>query len=167
MLTRFLAICRYLLIIPVIGGVIITAVVFLIGFIRIVRATLSLISSNEFHLNMLKKVSVASIEIIDLFLVGTVSYIVSIGLYKLFISKKEVNLPVKLTINNMAELENKIIGVLVAALAVYFLGFTVEEGKSMDVLYVGGGIAMVILALSIFLRYNEGTKKSKTSEDHS
>ena len=42
--------------------------------------------------------SLAVIEIIDLFLVGTVAYIAAIGLYKLFISSEEVVLPMRLNL---------------------------------------------------------------------
>ena len=65
-----------------------------------------------------KVASLAVIEIIDLFLIATVSYITAVGLYKLFISKEGVKLPMRLSINTLKDLEDKIIGVIVAALAV-------------------------------------------------
>jgi uncharacterized membrane protein YqhA len=71
-------------------------------------------------------------------------------LYKLFIADKEVHLPVKLKINSLKNLEDKIIGVIVAALAVAFLGHAAGPDEPSELLAYGGGIAVVIVALALF-----------------
>jgi len=45
------------------------------------------------------------IEVIDLFLVGTVAYITAIRLYKLFISDAETKLPMSSKINTLKALD--------------------------------------------------------------
>ena len=90
----------------------------------------------------------------ELFLVGTVAYIVAVGLYKLFISSTRIELPTRLKINSLKDLEDKIIGVVVAALAVAFLGQAAGSGEPAALLNYGGGIALVIAALAFFMRQN-------------
>ena len=153
---RFLANCRFLMIIPVLGCVILTLAVAIMGFGRIVTMLIHHIGSGELTEKAAKKLSLVVIETIDLFLIGTVSYITAVGLYKLFISTADVKLPMRLKIENLKDLEDKIIGVIVAALAVAFLGHAaVDEASAL--LNYGGGIALVIFALAFFMSY--GSKK--------
>ena len=157
-MTRFLAACRFLLVIPVVGCVLLTAGVVIMGIGRIVTAGAELLRTGDFSAKASKTMSLAVIEIIDLFLVGTVAYIAAVGLYKLFISNAEVELPMRLKIENLKDLEDKIIGVIVAALAVAFLGQAAGSPGSDALLSYGGGIALVIAALALFVRYAGSTK---------
>ena len=157
MLLRFLATCRFLLVVPVIGCVLLTLGVVLMGIARVVDAAINLVRAGDVSAKAAKSMSLAVIEIIDLFLIGTVAYITAIGLYKLFIGKVEIRLPMRLKIENLKDLEDKIIGVIVAALAVAFLGHAaVDEASAL--LNYGAGVALVIIALAFFMNY--GSKKS-------
>jgi uncharacterized membrane protein YqhA len=60
----------------------------------------------------------------------------------------------RLKINTLKDLEDKIIGVLVAALAVAFLGQPAGASEPAAILSYGGGIALVIAALAFFMRQN-------------
>ena len=101
------------------------------------------------------------IEIIDLFLVGTVAYITAVGLYRLFIKRDDIELPMRLKINTLKDLEDKILGVVVAALAVAFLGQAASAYEPEALLNYGGGIALVIAALAFFIR-QPGAKPDST-----
>ena len=160
-MARFLAACRFLLVIPVIGCVLLTAGVVIMGMGRIVTAGGQLLQGGDFSAKAAKTMSLAVIEIIDLFLVGTVAYIAAIGLYKLFISTVEIELPMRLKINSLKDLEDKIIGVIVAALAVAFLGQAASGDGPSALLNYGGGIALVIAALGLFVRYVGEPKDSE------
>ena len=152
MLHRFLAASRHLLIVPVIGCVLMTLGAVLMGFIRIVTAGVALVQAGDYSAKAAKAMSLAVIEIIDLFLIGTVSYITAVGLYKLFISDAEIEMPMRLKIRSLKDLEDKIIGVLVAALAVAFLGHAAGgEEKPEALLNYGAGIAVVVAALAFFM----------------
>jgi uncharacterized membrane protein YqhA len=59
----------------------------------------------------------------------------------------------RLKIENLKDLEDKIIGVIVAALAVAFLGQAAGADTPDALLNYGGGIALVIAALAFFTRY--------------
>jgi uncharacterized membrane protein YqhA len=160
-MTRFLAACRYLLVIPIIGCVILTGGIVLMGMARILVTGAQVVREGDLSAKAAKMMSLAVIEIIDLFLVGTVAYITAVGLYKLFISNAEIELPVRLKIHSLKDLEDKIIGVVVAALAVAFFGQAVGASDMSVLLNYGGGIALVIAALAFFTR--QGDKKSGPS----
>jgi hypothetical protein len=98
--------------------------------------------------------SLAVIEIIDFLLIGTVSCITAVGLYKLFVSKAEVELPVRLDIRSLQDLEGTIVGVIVAAPAVAFFGQAVGTDDIESLAYYGGGIALVAASLALFTRQN-------------
>lgn len=151
---KFLAACRYLLVIPVIGCVLMTAGVVIMGMGRIASGA-AILSTGDFSAKASKLFSLAVIEVIDLFLIGTVAYIAAIGIYKLFISTTEIELPMRLKINSLKDLEDKILGVLVAALAVAFLGQAAGAETPEALLNYGGGIALVIAALAFFMRHGD------------
>ena len=159
-MTRFLAACRFLLVIPVIGSVLLTLMVIIMGIGRIFTVGMKLFNSGDFSAKAAKIISLEVIEIIDLFLIGTVAYITAVGLYKLFISSKEIQLPIRLKIENLNDLENKIIGIIVAALAVAFLGHAAGTYEPTKLLSYGGGIAVVVAALAFFIRQS-GKKDSE------
>lgn len=163
MFQRFLAACRLLLLIPVVGCVLLTLGVVLMGFGRIVTAGVKLIQAGDLSAKAAKTMSLAVIEIIDLFLIGTVAYITAVGLYKLFIDSKGIELPMRLQINSLKDLEDKIIGVLVAALAVAFLGHAAGGDTPEALLNYGGGIALVVAALAYFM--SQGGKKGGSADD--
>jgi uncharacterized membrane protein YqhA len=163
MFQRFLVACRFLLVIPVVGCVLLTLGVVLMGLGRIVTAGANVIQMGDFSAKAAKTMSLAVIEIIDLFLIGTVAYITAVGLYKLFIDSQGIQLPMRLQINSLKELEDKIIGVLVAALAVAFLGHAAGGDPPEALLSYGGGIAVVVAALAYFM--SQGGKKSDSADD--
>jgi uncharacterized membrane protein YqhA len=153
-MARFLAACRFLLVIPVIGCVLLTAGVVIMGIGRIFTGGAKILAAGDFGPKAAKTLSLAVIEIIDLFLIGTVAYIAAVGIYKLFISSTRIEIPTRLKINSLKDLEDKIIGVVVAALAVAFLGQAAGYGEPAALLNYGGGIALVIAALAFFMRQN-------------
>ena len=126
-MTKFIAACRYILVIPVVGCIVLTLGAVIMGLGRIVISGADLVRKGNFSPKAAKTMSLAVIEIIDLFLVGTVAYITAVGLYKLFISSEEIQLPMRLKIEGLKDLEDKIIGVVIAALAVGFLGQAVKQ----------------------------------------
>ena len=102
--------------------------------------------------------AVSVIQAIDLFLVGALGYITAVGLYKLFISQQEEQLLKRIKIESLNDLERKIIGVVVAALAVALLGSSVDVKDAMTVFHSGIGIALVIGALCLFTKVTSAGK---------
>ena len=161
---KFLTVCRFLLVIPVIGSVLLTLMLIIMGMGRIFTVGMKLFSSGDFSAKAAKIISLEVIEIIDLFLIATVAYITAVGLYKLFISSKEIQLPIRLKIESLNDLENKIIGIIVAALAVAFLGHAAGPDEPTKLLAYGGGIAVVVAALTFFI-HQGGKKDSESSSE--
>ena len=158
---EFLRKSRYMLLIPVIGSLLLTLGIVVMGIGRIVESTIGIIIKGDFSAKAAKLMSTAVIETIDLFLVGTVAYITAIGLYKLFINNEEIKLPIQLRIKTLKNLEDKIIGVIVAALAVAFLGAVANSDDMTGILYYGGGIAVVIVALALFMWLTDKSEAEK------
>ena len=159
MLRRLLEFGRYLLVLPVIGSLLLTAAVVVMGLGLILYRGWDLLGSPEFQDKPAKVLSVSVIQAIDLFLVGAIGYITAVGIYKLFVSQKEEQLLKRIKIESLADLENKIIGVVVAALAVTFLGKAAEALDAQTILHAGVGIALVIGALCLFTRFLEPPEK--------
>ena len=70
---QLLTICRYLMVIPVVGCVLLTAGTVVMGFGRILSAGVEIIRAGDMSAKASKTLSVGVIEIIDLFLVATVA----------------------------------------------------------------------------------------------
>ena len=100
--------------------------------------------------SLVAALALAFIEIVDLFLLGTVFLMIALGLYELFVDE-DLDLPRWLSINSFDDLKNKLVGVVVVVLAVLFLGAVVGWDGSRDLLGFGVGVALVIAALTYFL----------------
>jgi len=96
------------------------------------------------------RLAVELIEIIDVILLGTVLYIVALGLYQLFIDHN-LALPRWLKVNDLTDLKRDLIAVVVVLLGVSFLGEVVNWEGDNDILPLGAGIALVIAALGFIL----------------
>ena len=96
------------------------------------------------------QLAVELIEITDIILLGTVLYIVALGLYQLFIDH-DLALPSWLKVNDLTDLKRDLIGVVVVLLGVSFLGEVVNWEGQTDVLPLGAAVALVIAALGFIL----------------
>ena len=117
MLPKLLEYSRVLLVLPVIGSLLLTVSVVLSGVGTILVEEWNLVQQGEFSARTAKQLTVTVIQTIDMFLLGAISYIVAVGIYKLFISQEEGQLLKRIKIENLADLEHKIIGVRRLALA--------------------------------------------------
>ncbi|MBW6468131.1 MAG: YqhA family protein [Coriobacteriia bacterium] len=100
---------------------------------------------------LLKKDAVLEfIELADVFLLATVLYIMSLGLYELFIDDS-APLPDWLTIHSLDDLKVKLVGVIAVVLAVSFLGSVIKGIEPQALAYQGVGIAAVVAAMGYFL----------------
>lgn len=91
------------------------------------------------------------IELADVFLLATVLYIMSLGLFELFIDDR-MPLPAWLQIHSLDDLKKKLVGVVAVVLAVSFLGRVIQGGDAMSLLESGVGIAAVVAAMGYFMK---------------
>jgi uncharacterized membrane protein YqhA len=93
---------------------------------------------------------------IDLFLVGVTLLISAIGLYELFIrdipSDHAAGLPPWLEIHDLNDLKGRVIAMIILVLSVSFVETAVDSPDGRQVLELGGGVALVIVALTVFMR---------------
>jgi uncharacterized membrane protein YqhA len=106
---------------------------------------------NIFTTDQVKVVAFSTIELIDLFLLSTILYIISLGLYTLFIDEK-LPLPAWLSIADLDDLKGRILGVIMVLLAISFLGFVIEwHFGDYSIVALGVAVGLVLFALGYLL----------------
>ncbi len=103
--------------------------------------------------------------VIDLFLIGATLLIAAVGLYELFISRvdpggERSHLPRWLVMNDLNDLKARVVSMLILVTAVTFVDIVVDFHGGRDILYLGIAAAVVIAALTAFLRYGAGGRES-------
>ncbi|HTN49577.1 MAG TPA: YqhA family protein [Burkholderiaceae bacterium] len=157
MLRALLAKSRYLVLAAVLGSLAAALALFAYGLAESVVVLVDLVTKADVSSTGAKLLALAFIEIVDLFLLGTVLLIIALGLYELFINA-DIELPEWLQVRTFDDLKNKLIGVVIVVLAVLFLGLVVSWDGERDLLRVGAAIALVIAALTYFLSNAKGGK---------
>jgi uncharacterized membrane protein YqhA len=97
----------------------------------------------------LKDTIVDVLTAIDAILLGTVLLVIGYGLYELFIDT-EIKVPLWLRIRNLDELKSKLIGVVVAIIAVVFVGVLVDTNRASDIMSYGLGAGALVAGLGLF-----------------
>jgi uncharacterized membrane protein YqhA len=96
----------------------------------------------------------------DLFLVGATLMIAAFGFYELFIGQIDANgpgmrLPGWLKMDDLNDLKARVIQMIILVAAVSFTDVVVESKAGLETLYLGTGVAVVIAALTAFLRFGK------------
>ena len=152
-LRNVFAASRFVIGLAVLGSFVGSAILLVIATITLFRiAWNEIVNFNPDNLGKthIDRLAVDLIEITDIILLGTVLYIVALGLYQLFIDHK-VALPPWLKVSDLTDLKRDLIGVVVVLLGVSFLGEVVNWDGENDILLLGAGIALVIAALGFIL----------------
>jgi uncharacterized membrane protein YqhA len=142
---RLIEISRFAVVVPAMSSVIGGIVLMILGSIGILKATVDTVLTRA----PLKETIVAILTSIDSILLGTVLLVIGYGLYELFVDTN-LEIPEWLEINTLDDLKAKLTGVIVAIIAVVFVGLLVETKSSTDVLNYGIGAGAVVLALGAF-----------------
>jgi uncharacterized membrane protein YqhA len=157
MLRSILAKSRYLVLAAVLGSLAAALALFAYGLAESVIVVFEVIAKADVSSKGAKLLALAFIEIVDLFLLGTVLLMIALGLYELFINA-DIELPEWLQVRTFDDLKNKLVGVVIVVLAVLFLGLVVSWDGERDLLRIGAAIALVISALTYFLSTAKGGK---------
>lgn len=138
---------RYLVVAPI-GGLFIAAVVLtVVAVVDVFKITYEAATAH----GSLNQTVVGFIEVADIFLLAVVLYIMALGLYELFIDP-DLPLPEWLVVRSLEDLKEKLVGVVVVVLAIFFLGRLIESDNPQEALYLGVGIAAVIASLAYFAK---------------
>jgi uncharacterized membrane protein YqhA len=126
------------------------------GSIEMVIVVIDAISNES----SLKESIVYVLTAVDAILLGTVLLVIGYGLYELFIDA-ELPVPLWLRVDDLDDLKSKLIGVVVAIIAVVFVGIFVDAKRSADVISYGVGAGALVVGLAIFAYATKKEPKSK------
>lgn len=142
---RILGLTRYAVVVPAIASIIGALLLMAQGSISMISVVIEAISNGS----SLKESIVDVLTAIDAILLGTVLLVIGYGLYELFIDA-DIEVPLWLRVNNLDDLKSKLIGVVVAIIAVVFVGVFVDSDRSEDVISYGVGAGAIVVGLAIF-----------------
>ncbi len=148
MVRRILASSRYFIGFAALGSFLSAATLLVYGTLAVINVVWDTIGQGQATVDGGKHLAVQFIQLTDLFLLGTVLYIVALGLYDLFV---DPGLPVPpwLHIRSLDDLKSKLVQVIVVLLGVTFLGAAVEWEGGGEILKLGVAVALVITALGL------------------
>jgi uncharacterized membrane protein YqhA len=147
---RLFAASRYLVIIPILcmfaGG----ATLLVAGLWDTVQAVAEFVRYRPTDVAGVRYLLLEFIEVVEIFLVAMVLYLISVGLYTLFIDAT-LPMPPWMIAHSLEDLEGALVRVVGATLGVLFLGRVVTWDGTRDLLRLGLGIAAVMVALTVLL----------------
>jgi uncharacterized membrane protein YqhA len=153
---RALSLSRVVVIVPVIVLLLSAVASFVYGTDVFIRSVTSFVSKPELTSHNLGFLLLLT----DLFLVGATLMIAAFGFYELFIGRIDANgpgmrLPGWLKMDDLNDLKARVIQMIILVAAVTFTDVVVESRAGLDTLYLGTGVAVVIAALTAFLRFGK------------
>ena len=151
---RILGLTRYVVFVPAIASIIGAVLLMAQGSLEILQVVFNALTSES----GLKETIVEVLTAVDAILLGTVLLVIGYGLYELFIDT-EIEVPLWLLVEDLDDLKSKLIGVVVAILAVVFVGVFVDSNRSDDVISYGVGAGALVVGLAIFAFATKKTEK--------
>lgn len=148
-LLNLFASSRFFVGLAIIGAFVAGVVVHVYATLLVLQLSWRALTSGERSIEGLETLSLAFVELIDVFLLGIVFYLIAVGFYQLFINA-ELPVPHWLRIDDLDELKVKLIAVIIVMLGVNFLG-VIELDNQGSVLDVGIAVALVVVAFAVVL----------------
>jgi uncharacterized membrane protein YqhA len=142
---RLIELSRYVVAVPAVGSIVGAFILMVIGTWEIGRSLVKLLDTAV----PLKESVVSILTAVDTLLLATVLLVIGYGLYELFVDA-DVQLPPWLEIRSLDDLKAKLIGVVVAIIAVVFLGVLVDATDAYDIMMIGIGAGAVVIGLAAF-----------------
>jgi uncharacterized membrane protein YqhA len=147
---RIFSSSRYVAAFAVLGAFLAAVTLYVYGTLVVIQLIWTTLMDYRISVEGVKHLQVVFIEMTDVFLLGTVLFIVAFGLYQLFI-QPSMNVPTWLKIRSLDQLTERLIEVVGVLLSVTFLAVAVEGEEDVSLLEFGVSVAIVIAALSLLL----------------
>jgi uncharacterized membrane protein YqhA len=150
---RVLSLYRLVVVIPVIVLLLSALASFVYGTDVFIRSVASVVEDPQVTSHNLGFLLLLT----DLFLVGATLMIAAFGLYDLFITRIDtgpsLRLPGWLRMHDLNDLKARVISMIILVAAVTFVDVAVQSKAELNTLYLGAAVALVIAALTAFLRF--------------
>ena len=152
---RLVVMTRFGILLSIVGVAISAFVLLVYCLVVLVRSIYHGFFETSFDMDGARHFAVELIELTDFFLLGMVLYVVSIGMYQLFV---DPDLPVVgwMRVSNLNDLKTQILNVIVVLLVVTFLASAITWSGGRDVIYFGAAVSTVILAVSVYTFVHRG-----------
>jgi len=154
---QIVGLTRFSVFVPALASMLGALLLMAQGSVAVVQAVISAIVD----LTPLKDTIVSVLTAVDALLLGTVLLVIGYGLYELFVDSG-IKVPAWLHIRDLDDLKSKLIGVVVAIIAVIFVGVLVDASRAADVLSYGAGAGALVVGLAIFAY---ATKKDPSTRE--
>ena len=155
-MNRVIAFTRFAVFIPAMASILGAVLLMIQGSVEMVRTIINAALNGT----KLKLTIVEVLTAVDAILLGTVLLVIGYGLYELFIDE-DLEVPVWLQVHDLDDLKSKLIGVVVALIAVIFVGVFVDSNRAEDVISFGVGAGALVTGLALF-SFATRKEKSKT-----
>ena len=142
---KILGLTRYAVIVPSIAAILGALLLMAQGSISIMMVIVDAVLNDAY----LKDTIVDVLTAIDAILLGTVLLVIGYGLYELFVDTR-LEVPTWLQVRDLDDLKSKLIGVVVAIIAVVFVGVFVDTNRATDVVSYGLGAGALVAGLALF-----------------
>lgn len=142
---KILGLTRYAVIVPAIASIIGALLLMAQGSISIMYVIFDAVVNEAY----LKDTIVDVLTAVDAILLGTVLLVIGYGLYELFVDTR-LEVPTWLQVRDLDDLKSKLIGVVVAIIAVVFVGVFVDTARAADVVSYGLGAGALVAGLALF-----------------
>ena len=144
-MNKILAKARFAVFIPALASILGALLLMFQGSVAMIVAIMDVITEGT----KLKLTIVDVLTAVDAILLGTVLLVIGYGLYELFIDA-DLEVPQWLRVYDLDDLKSKLIGVVVAIIAVVFVGVFVDSNRASDVISYGVGAGALVVGLAIF-----------------
>ena len=142
---KILGLTLYAVIVPSIAAILGALLLMAQGSIEIVLVIIDAVLYDAY----LKDTIVDVLTAVDAILLGTVLLVIGYGLYELFVDTR-LEVPTWLQVRDLDDLKSKLIGVVVAIIAVVFVGVFVDTNRASDVVSYGLGAGALVAGLALF-----------------
>ena len=158
---QILGLTRYAVVVPAIASIIGALLLMAQGSIEMVIVVYQSVTTDTY----LKDTIVDVLTAVDAILLGTVLLVIGYGLYELFIDT-DIKVPAWLQVRDLDDLKSKLIGVVVAIIAVVFVGVFVDSNRADEVVSYGLGAGALVAGLAVFAIATRKSDKPGSAEKH-
>ena len=155
---QIVGLTRYTVFVPAIASMLGAIALMAQGSVEVVLAVIRAAVNQT----ALKDTIVAVLTAVDAILLGTVLLVIGYGLYELFVDSG-IKVPEWLQVRDLDDLKSKLIGVVVAIIAVVFVGVLVDSNRASDVIAYGVGAGALVLGLAVFAWATKKASPEKAS----